>query len=63
MAYSLNNGILNKEKYIPAIIKGWNTMTKESLHKNGFLGYLQSTGKEPKEGQPLSYNKIPDFED
>lgn len=30
---------------------------------NGFLGYLQSTGKEPADGQPLSYDKIPDFED
>jgi hypothetical protein len=38
-------------------------MTKESLHENEFLGYLQQTGKEPKEGQPLSYDKIPDFEE
>lgn len=63
MTYGVNNGILDKEKYMPVILKGWNAMTKESLHTNGFLGYLQSTGKEPKEGQPLSYTKIPDFED
>jgi len=63
MAYGVNNGLLDKETYEPIILKGWNAMTKESLHTNGFLGYLQSTGKEPKEGQPLSYDKIPDFED
>jgi len=63
MAYGINNGILKKEIYLPVIQKAWNAMAKESLHENGFLGYLQSTGKEPKEGQPLSYDKIPDFED
>lgn len=63
MAYGVNNGILKKETYLPVIEKAWNALTKESLHDNGFLGYLQSTGKEPKDGQPLSYDKIPDFED
>ncbi|WP_157206258.1 glycoside hydrolase family 88/105 protein [Mariniflexile maritimum] len=63
MAYGINNGILDKAKYLPVIEKAWNAMTKEALHDNGFLGYLQSTGKEPKDGQPLSYDKIPDFED
>jgi len=63
MAYGVNNGILDKDKYLPVIEKGWNALSKEALHKNGFIGYLQSTGKEPKEGQPLSYDKMPDFED
>ncbi|HDZ14988.1 hypothetical protein LCGC14_1009510 [marine sediment metagenome] len=63
MAYGVNNGILNKEKYVPIIEKGWHALINEALHSNGFLGYVQSTGKEPKDGQPLSYDKIPDFED
>lgn len=63
MAYGINSGILKKEIYLPVIQKAWNAMTTESLHTNGFLGYLQSTGKEPKDGQPLSYDKVPDFED
>ncbi len=45
------------------ITKAWNAMIKDGLHENGFLGWVQSTGKEPKDGQPLSYKKIPDFED
>lgn len=63
MAYGINSGILKKETYLPVIQKAWNAINKEALHENGFLGYLQSTGKEPKDGQPLSYDKIPDFED
>ncbi len=63
MAYGVNNGHLDKEKYLPIIEKGWNAMVQEGLHDTGFLGYVQSTGKEPKDGQPLSYEKIPDFED
>jgi rhamnogalacturonyl hydrolase YesR len=63
MAYGVNNGLLDAEKYIPIIEKAWKAMIEDSLHDNGFLGYVQSTGKEPKDGQPLSYDKIPDFED
>ncbi|MFV0566003.1 MAG: glycoside hydrolase family 88 protein, partial [Flavobacteriaceae bacterium] len=63
MAYGINNGILDRNTYLPIIEKGWNAIVKDALHDNGFLGYLQSTGKEPKDGQPLSYDKIPDFED
>lgn len=63
MAYGVNNGILSKDKYLPVIEKGWHAITTEALNDNGFLGYLQSTGKEPKDGMPLSYTKVPDFED
>ena len=49
--------------YMPAIAKAWNGIIKDALHPNGMIGYLQSTGKEPKEGQPVTYDKIPDFED
>ncbi|WP_291099318.1 MULTISPECIES: glycoside hydrolase family 88 protein [unclassified Flavobacterium] len=63
MAYGINSGILEKDIYLPIVKKAWNAMTEKGLHENGFLGYLQSTGKEPKDGQPLSYDKIPDFED
>ncbi|MCB9354641.1 MAG: glycoside hydrolase family 88 protein [Lewinellaceae bacterium] len=63
MAWGVNNGILKESKYQPVIVKGWNAMVKEALHSNGFLGYMQSTGKEPLAGQPLSHDKVPDFED
>lgn len=62
-AWGINQGILNKKLYGPAVVKAWNGLTKEALHPDGMIGYLQSTGKEPKDGQPVSYDKIPDFED
>jgi len=63
MAWGINNNILDKKIYHPVITKAWNAMTKEAVHSNGKLGYVQGTGKEPKDGQPLGYDKTPDFED
>ena len=31
------------------------TTYSESVHSNVFFGYMQETGKEPKESQPVSY--------
>ena len=33
------------------------------MQADGFLGYMQSTGDDPSDGQPLSASKVPDFED
>ncbi|PWG78977.1 glycoside hydrolase family 88/105 protein [Pararcticibacter amylolyticus] len=63
MAWGINKGIIDRDVYLPVVIRAWNAMSKESVHKNGFLGYLQGTGKEPKDGQPVSYTSKPDFED
>ncbi len=63
MAWGVNQDILDRETYLPVIAKGWNAMVNDALHDNGFLGYVQSTGKEPEAGQPVTYDKIPDFED
>ncbi|WP_303921434.1 glycoside hydrolase family 105 protein [Draconibacterium sediminis] len=63
MAWGVNNGILSAKKYMPAITKGWNALATESVHEDGFLGYVQGTGKEPKDGQPVTYTSKPDFED
>ncbi len=38
-------------------------MATESLQPGGFWCYVQSTGKEPKDGQPVTIDKVPDFED
>ncbi len=62
-AWGINNNILEKKTYLPAITKAWNAMLKEALHTNGKLGYVQGTGKEPKDGQPVNYDSTPDFED
>ena len=62
-AWGINNGILDKKTYKSSIARAWNAMCKEAVHPNGKLGYVQGTGKEPKDGQPVSYTSTPDFED
>ncbi len=63
MAWGVNNGLLNESKYKPLIISTWNAIVKDCVHKNGFLGYVQGTGKEPKDSQPVTYDREPDFDD
>lgn len=63
MAWGVRNGLLDREKYMPVITKAWNAMANEAVHPDGYLGYVQGTGKEPKDGQPVAYDSKPDFDD
>jgi len=68
MAWGINHGNLDTNTYLPAVIKGWNALAVGALHHttgsdNGFLGYEQSSGKQPSDGQPVTYNSQPDFDD
>ncbi|MFI5131726.1 MAG: glycoside hydrolase family 88 protein [Chitinophagales bacterium] len=63
MAWGINNGMIESNTYLPVVQKAWNVMVKECVHPDGKLGYVQGTGKEPKDGQPVGYDKTPDFED
>ena len=62
MAWGINNGFLNRKNFLPVVVKAWEAM-EQSVHPNGFLGYVQGTGKEPKDSQPVGYDHVPDFED
>jgi rhamnogalacturonyl hydrolase YesR len=63
MAWGINNGLIDRATYLPVVIKTWNALVKDCVHPNGKLGYVQGTGKEPKDGQPVNYDHTPDFED
>ena len=63
MAWGMNHGVLEKAAYLPAVEKGWQAIADEAIQPNGFIGYMQSTGKEPSAGQPVTLDKVPDFED
>lgn len=62
-AWGINKGILDKKTYVPVIAKAWKALLKDCIHENGMLGYVQGTGKEPKDSQPVNFDHIPDFED
>lgn len=63
MAWGVRNGVLDSRKFMPVIARAWNAMTREAVHPDGYLGYVQGTGKEPKDGQPVAYDSKPDFDD
>ncbi len=62
LVWGIRKGILNKKKYYPAAKKAWNGLA-EAVHPNGFLGWVQGTGKEPKDSQPVTFDHVPNFED
>ncbi|MBQ7570782.1 MAG: glycoside hydrolase family 88 protein [Bacteroidaceae bacterium] len=63
MAWGIRRGYLQNEAYRLACDHAWEGMAREAVHPNGFLGWVQETGKQPSDGQPLSYSRVPDFED
>ncbi len=63
MAWGINNKIVEEKKYKHIIESSFAAIMKDCIHPNGKLGYVQGTGKEPKDGQPVDFNSTPDFED
>ena len=63
LAWGINNKILDKKKTTPPLSRAWNALLSECVHPGGMLGYVQSTGKEPKDGQPVTFDKAANFED
>ena len=63
MAWGIQKGFLKAAEYKPSCDRAWEAMVRDCVHSDGFLGWVQGTGKDPSAGQPLSYTKVPDFED
>jgi unsaturated rhamnogalacturonyl hydrolase len=63
IGWGVRRGILDRETFLPAVINAWNGMVTVALHPDGFLGYVQGTGKEPASSQPVTYDSVPNFED
>jgi Predicted unsaturated glucuronyl hydrolase involved in regulation of bacterial surface properties, and related proteins len=62
MAYGINTGILDST-YLPCVIRAWNALCETAVHPDGFLGYVQGTGANPEDSQPVTYITVPNFED
>lgn len=63
MAWGVRHGYLPAKKYTPIIYNTWNAMVRDCLHPDGVLGFVQGTGKQPSDSQPVTYDKEPDFDD
>jgi len=53
IAWGLNQGILDGEKYVAARDKGWSAM-KDAVQPNGMVGWIQQIGKDPQATEPDS---------
>ncbi len=62
MAWGVRKGYLPADVFMPVIVRGWNAIAG-AVQPNGFVGYIQGTGKEPKDSQPVTRDGRLDFED
>lgn len=62
MAWGVRKGVLPAATYQPLVNKAWTAMAS-AVHSNGFLGYVQGTGQQPKDSQPVTFDSVPDYED
>jgi len=46
MSWGINNGLLEREQFLPAVEKGWIAL-QSSVHPDGKFGYVQEVGDEP----------------
>ena len=51
LAWGINNGLLDREKYEPAVLKAWDALTR-CITDEGMLGYVQPIGAEPGQAWP-----------
>ena len=63
LAWGIQQGLLKEQIYRPVCDRAWEALVRYAVHSDGFLGWMQGTGKDPSAGQPLSYDRVPDFED
>lgn len=72
LAWGIRHKLLDEKTYGPVVARAWHALAEEALHPDGFLGYVQGTGKQPSEGrpigkdgkpQPIGYDYQPDFTD
>jgi len=59
MAWGIRKKILDEKTYRPVVARAWRALADDALHADGFLGYVQGTGKQPSEGRPLDKENKP----
>ena len=61
-AMSICIASLMVESICLSIHKAWKAVAS-TVHKDGFVGYVQGSGDRPASSQPVGYNREPDFDD
>jgi len=61
--FNAETGLLDRNAYLPAIVRGWQAMRQAVHDDTGFVGYLQGAGSKPEDGGVITFNSVPDFVD
>ena len=59
--WGINHGILDRETYLPVVLKGWTYLTTVALQENGRVGYVQPIGERAIPGQVVDANSTANF--
>lgn len=59
--WGINNGILDKDTYLPVVETSWKYLTKVALQDDGRVGYVQPIGEKAIPGQVVDVNSTADF--
>ena len=57
LAWGINNGLLEKSKYTPAVKKAWNALAK-CQHEDGMIGWVQNIGAFPEPANKDSWQNF-----
>ena len=63
LAWGIGRNILPRDEYLPVVVRAWNGLATQAEHEDGFLGYVQGTGKQPSDSQPVGFDTKPNFDD
>ncbi|MFS2004805.1 glycoside hydrolase family 88 protein [Duganella sp. CT11-25] len=59
--WGINNGVLDREAYLPTVRKGWHYLSKTALQADGKIGYVQPIGDRAIPGQVVDQNSTTAF--
>jgi len=63
MAWGQRTGLLPADEFQPALLRAWDAIVREGIMDDGRLAWVQGTGKQPSDGQPVTRDSRPDFDD
>ena len=61
LLWGVNNGLLDREAYMPTIVKAWEYLTNVALQEDGSVGYVQPIGERAIPGQTVDQKSISNF--
>lgn len=61
LLWGINNGILDRDQYLPCALRAWEYLTTVALQDNGTVGYVQPIGERAIPGQTVDQKSTSNF--